>query len=166
MSCNAWNPFRLRRFFFFEIAFQLSLFEDFYVILFSLRNWKKRAMEKNQCKQQNEQANNLKCLVIDCGGISSVSHTHACTHGKKKRRDWFLYSIIVLLLHRCRTQSLTMDAQHKAHIHLEFMLLFFSLSIQLNKTNRSEKQQLKKKRERKKRETATKFTKNIVVAFL
>lgn len=48
-------------------------------------------------------------------------------------KNWFLYSIIVLLLHRCRTHLLTIGA-HKAHIHLEFMCF---LKAKPNKTNRS-----------------------------
>lgn len=85
-----------------------------------------------------------------------------------KKRDWFLYSIIVLLLHRCRTQSLTMDA-HKAHIHLEFML-FFLFNAKANQTKQNkqirEATTQKRKRERKEKNGNKQFTENIVVAFL
>lgn len=39
---------------------------------------------------------------------------------RQENENWFLYSIIVLLLQRCRTHFLTIGA-YKAHIHLEFI---------------------------------------------
>lgn len=89
----------------------------------------------------------------------AVAAFHQFYVANKRERDWFLYSIIVLLLHRCRTHSLTIDAHThshtKAHIHLEFML--FSQFNQTKQTDRRNNnfQKHKKKNEEKQQQKCT-----------
>lgn len=78
---------------------------------------------------------------------------------QKEERDWFLYSIIVLLLHRCRTHSLTMDARTQS-AHSPGVHVVLPIQIQPNKTNRTKKQQLKKSMKEEQ-----KFTKNFCCRF-
>lgn len=120
------------------------------------------SMKKNDKKNQCNHETNKKTTQ------NAQLWRHFINFIQIKKRDWFLYSIIVLLLHRCRTQSLTMDA-HKAHIHLEFML-FFLFNAKANQTKQNkqirEATTQKRKRERKEKNGNKQFTENIVVAFL
>lgn len=88
--------------------------------------------------------------------------------GKKENKNWFFYSIIVLLLHWCRTHfCLTIDATQSA-----YSPGVYSFFRNMNKTNRSAwrkkqpKVQWRKKTKEMKIVRQTQFTKNIVVAFL